>query len=289
MLRVLRQPRYLALAAGMLVVAALCVLAGTWQIHRLIQKHDANHELRANARRPAVAVNEVLASTSAPDPARGGYRVQYRRVTATGVYDATAQLLVRAQSVGATVGYLVLTPLRPASGPPLLVVRGFLAADGDRIPQVAQPPSGTVTVTGRVEPSDRADDRFGREPAGQIRTVNANQAAARLREPVYDGYVELLAGSPGDQGLTVIPDPDLSNPAGGAVEPQHLAYVAQWYLFALLALGAPLVMARAEWRRGPDAVAPDPAGWEEPLAPAPTPVERARAAKLAARYGASRR
>ncbi len=46
----------------------------------------------------------------------------------------------------------------------------------------------------------------------------------------------------------MLPAPDLSNPAGGAVEPQHLAYVIQWYLFALLALAAPFLIARHEVR-----------------------------------------
>src|SRR5262249_5765248 len=51
---------------------------------------------------------------------------------------------------------------------------------------------------------------------------------------------------PGTSGLVAIPDPDLSNPAGGAIEPQHLAYVIQWFLFAALALAAPIVMAPAD-------------------------------------------
>jgi hypothetical protein len=41
----------------------------------------------------------------------------------------------------------------------------------------------------------------------------------------------------------------MSNPAGGAEEPQHAAYVVQWYLFAALALAMPFVLAAAERRR----------------------------------------
>lgn len=272
----------------MLVVAAVCVLAGTWQIHRFVQKHDANGELRANARLAPTDVSTVLASTTAPDRTRSGDAVRYRRVTARGDYDPTGQVLVRAQTVAGSVGYLVLTPLR-TSGPTLLVVRGFVAADGDRTPTVPSPPSGVVEVSGRVQPSDTVDDRFGREPAGQVHAVNGVQAAARLGRPVYDGYVELAGGAPGTQGLTVIPAPDLSNPAGGAVEPQHVAYVAQWYLFAVLALAAPLVMARAELRRQDDPLEAPVQAWDEP-APAPPEdeAERIRTAKLAERYGGRR-
>ena len=87
------------------------------------------------------------------------------------------------------------------------------------------------------------------------------------------GYVELSDGQPGTSGLVAIPAPDLSNPAGGAVEPQHVAYVLQWYLFAMLALAAPVVIARSERRAPPREI-------DEPQTP-----EDAKAAKLADRYG----
>ena len=112
------------------------------------------------------------------------------------------------------------------------------------------------------------------------RMGNPAAYAARSGTTVYDGYVQLEKGSPGTSGLTTIPPPDLSNPAGGAVEPQHFAYIVQWYLFAALALAAPFAMMRAERReRGADEAA-------EPDAPAPEPTdEERRAAKLADRYG----
>ncbi len=291
MLTQLRKPRYLRLAALMLLVATICVAAGTWQIRRLIEKHDANVLLRSNAEAPAAPVHDVLATTatstattptvttptattpSATTPiattptatpasaaaAAQTQHAQFRTVTATGVYVAGAQELVREQTVDDTVGYLVLTPLRTAAtagsaSTDLLIVRGFLPAQGDQTPTPAAPPTGSVTVRARVQPADTADDEFGRMP-GQARRINAAQMAARLHTPVYAGYAELLAGQPGTAGLTVIPDPDLSNAAGGAIEPQHAAYIIQWYLFALIALAAPLVMARSDAQRDNEAPA----------------------------------
>ena len=94
-----------------------------------------------------------------------------------------------------------------------------------------------------------------------------------------------------------------SNPAGGAVEPQHFAYIIQWYLFAILALAAPLAMARAERReaeveraelglesgRTPSASPTTPASpadgsAHERSTPQPSAAAE-RAAKLADRYG----
>lgn len=293
MLTQLRKPRYLRLAALMLLVATICVAAGTWQIQRLIEKHDANVLLRSNAEGPVAPVHDVLARIPAPTattsattttaptatptptaaaaPAQG-HHAQFRIVTATGVYVTGAQVLVREQTVDDTVGFLVLTPLRTvatagSASADLLVVRGFLPAQGEtsQMPTPAAPPTGKVTVRARVQPADTADDEFGRVP-DQVRRINAAQMGGRLNTAVYAGYAELLATQPGTAGLTVIPDPDLSNAAGGAIEPQHVAYIIQWYLFALIALAAPLVMARADAQREGDApvrfrAKPDP--WAE--------------------------
>lgn len=266
-LTVLRQPRYLALSALMAVVALVCIGLGTWQIARYDWKHGENDGLRHNAEQPVAALDTVL-PTLPTQPKSDA--IQYRRVSATGSYDTAHQVLVRKVQVASTNGFYVLTPLRTAGGT-LLVVRGFQTTT-DTPPA---PPAGQVTVTARIEPSDTADDK-GRELSGQVESVNAAQEAQRLDTTVYAGYAELLADQPGTAGLTVLPQPDLSNPAGGAIEPQHIAYILQWYLFAAIAVAGPLVLARAEARRD-DEDAPGP---DRPL-----DEREAREAKLADRYG----
>ena len=283
------------LGALMLAVAAICTLAGTWQVHRLAEKRSANHLLRTNAEDPAEAVDAALGRVGDADGGRRAGAAQFRTVTAAGNYDASGQLLVRQRTVDGTVGYLVLTPLRPASasGAVLLVVRGFVAADNGAAPPIAPPPAGPVTLQGRVQPPE-GDDGFGREPVGQVTAVDPAAASGRLGAPVFDGYVELLAGQPGSSGVTPMPAPDLANPAGGAVEPQHLAYIVQWYLFALLALAAPLVMARADSRRDTPTTASldefaDPDLVVSPAQTLEDRVAAARQARLADRYGSVRR
>lgn len=288
MLEQLRKPRYLALGAVMVLVAAVCLGAGTWQVFRFKQKHDANHLLRHNARAAVAALPDILSTTSAPNGKQRAEDGRFRRVTATGSYDVTHQFLARERTVDSTVGFLVVTPLRTMAGPTLLVVRGFIAADGDKPTAVAAPPTGTVTVTARVEAPELRNDHFGQSEPGQVSAINPISAATRIGRPVYDGYAELLDNQPGVSGLTPIPDPDLSNPAGGAVEPQHIAYILQWYLFALLALAAPLVMARAE-SRDPNEAASTVDEIDEPHArPAPTPEESAHSARMTDRYGGVR-
>lgn len=253
MLTLLRQPRYLGLIALMVLLAIGCSVAGTWQVFRYEQKHSANHHLRSDAHDPANPVTDALGP--AASPTSNGQAQKFRVVTASGSYLPQQQTLLRGQSTdsGNNVGYLVITPLQTKDGV-LLVARGFIPQNNaaDTSPPVPAPPSGPVTVQARLEPADSKRDRFGQLPGSQVDTVNAADQSARMGEPVWNAYAELLPGQPGGAQLQAIPAPDLSNPAGGAEEPQHLAYVLQWYLFALLALAAPFVMARAELRRGED-------------------------------------
>lgn len=275
----------------MLLVATACVLAGTWQIARLGQKVGANDELRTNAHAVTAPVENVLPLVAARH-SPPGHQIQFRTITATGSYDEAHTGLVRQRSVGDDTGFLVLTPLRTSNGV-LLVVRGFVAdpASGAVPSTLPPPPTGQVSVTARLEPAEIRSDDATTLTGRQLESINPVQQSARLGAPVYAGYAELLPGQPGTAQLTAIPAPDLSNPAGGAVEPQHVAYIIQWYLFAVLALAAPFAMARAETRQRPEgdlddeSDGPAKAGAAEPSPAAePTPAEQ-RAARLADRYG----
>jgi cytochrome oxidase assembly protein ShyY1 len=243
-----RQRRYLGMFGVVLVIAFICVALGTWQIFRFDEKRAANQELRNNNKNRTTEIAAALGPASAPTGT--GKTDEYRHVTATGHYLNAHETLVRGQSVGEEVGYLVLTPFQTDGGV-LLVARGFIsqtqAAAVTPTPPAA--PTGTVSITARLEPAGIKPDRLGALPDNQVLSVNPANQSARLRLPVWNAYAELLPAQPGDAGLTVIPDPDLSNPAGGAEPPQHAAYVVQWYLFAGLALAMPFVLAAAERRR----------------------------------------
>jgi cytochrome oxidase assembly protein ShyY1 len=287
-LRTLLQPRYAALSALMLVVAAICTTAGVWQVVRLDEKVVSNDDLRRNAHAPAGPVASVLPVVGqAPRPSSD--QVKYRTVTAAGVYLSNEQVLVRQRSVNSDTGYLVLTPLRTDAGPTLLVVRGFVSGSGrttDAPPTASAPPAGPVDITARVEPPETRDDQFGALRNGQVESINAGQQAARDGSAFYNGYANLGGGQPGSAGLVEIPGPDLSNPAGGAIEPQHIAYVIQWFLFAALALAAPFAMARAEARRDSGRpVGRDLSGDDEPDELVEPRPEAPVTAHLADRYG----
>ena len=235
----------LGLLALGLVLAVVCTAAGTWQWRRFEEKRVANGELRSAAKQAPSPVDEVLAPGRPVDE-----RLRFRRVTATGRYDVGGQVLVRRREVGGRPGFLVVTPLRTASGVTLLVTRGFVPATGaaTETPAVPDPPAGQVRVTGRVYPSEAGGLGDGL-PARQVSRVDVPALAARLGTPTYGGFTELVSSDPADTGLTPLPEPDLGNPAGGAFTGQHLAYVVQWFLFAAFAIAGPAVLIALD-RRG---------------------------------------
>lgn len=268
----------------MVVVALACVGAGTWQIARFEEKVHENDDLRTNAHAATVPVADLLPLVghgAAPSRAR----VEFRPVEVSGVYDGARQTLVRNRSVDDANGFLVVTPLR-TSGGVLLVVRGFVPQTGSGdAPKVRPAPAGPVTIKARAHGPESRRDLAHELGDGQVQSINPGDQAQRLGAATYNGYAELEKGQPGTAGLVPLPAPDLSNPAGGALEPQHFAYVIQWYLFAALALAAPFVMARAETRqRRRGAIDFDAASDPDRIEDDPDDADR-RAAKLADRYG----
>ena len=244
----LGQRRYQALALLMVIVALACVSVGTFEIHRLREKIQGNDLLRANAHAPTSPLTTAMVPLTAHDNVGApGDSIKFCSVSITGRYDVAGQEYVGNQNQGGHQGFFVLTPLRTADGV-LLVARGFVAATSreTRPAYIPAPPSGSVRLVGRLYPAQATSDKLGELGHSEITSINPAEQAARLGRPVYQAYLALDAGRPGDSFLTPLPKPDLSNPTGGAGEVQLLSYVIQWYVFALLALIAPFFFARGE-------------------------------------------
>lgn len=261
----LRKRRYLGLMVVALLAAGLCSLAGTWQYHRWEEKRFANRELKANIAAAPVPVAQLLSTGTGLDPAH-----RMREVSVRGRYLPDTQRYVRQRQVDTTVGFFVLTALRTDAGPALMVVRGWVAA-GDsatQTPTVAPPPAGPVTITARAYPSEPGGLGSGLPP-GQIQQINAAALGREFAVTPYLGYVTVVTQQPAAAGVEVVPPPDTTNPAGGAQEWQHLSYVVQWYILAVMALAAPLLLARfeaAETPRGAGGAAVRPPREETPAA-----------------------
>jgi cytochrome oxidase assembly protein ShyY1 len=190
---------------------------------------------------PARPASQVLQVGKDLDPEQ-----EWSPLTATGRYDEEHQLLVRYRHLGGEPGFEVLTPLITDQGPALLVDRGWISAPGGsaELPELPPPPSGQVTVTGRVLLSERGPADQVRPETGQVRFINVGTIAKAMPYPVYGSYVQLAKSDPKpDTHLTLLPPPEQD--AG-----PFLSYGIQWWLFSLMAIGGLIFLAYDEAHDG---------------------------------------
>jgi cytochrome oxidase assembly protein ShyY1 len=244
-LRILRQPSWIGLTV---LVVALCVLfteLGLWQLRRHDERAARNEVLAANLAAAPVPVTDVLRA----DPL--ATNDEWRTVVATGMYDGAAELLVRNTSYGGELGYAVVTPLVPPSGPALLVVRGWvpIGAEAATVPDVPAAPSGSVTVLARARPTATGGTDAAGLPERQVRRLDVPEIADALPyEVIEGGYAQLVPGAAGSDdgpaGPRALPVPE---PSAGP----HRPYAIQWFLFAVIAIGGWVMLLRAAASESP--------------------------------------
>lgn len=245
-MRTLLTARWLGLLVAALVLAAIMVFLGRWQLDRYEQRSELNDRIAAGDSGEAVAVESILpiptgaaGTVGAATPAAA----TWRRVTATGVYDTARELLVRNRAANSQAGFEVITPLVRGDGTAILVDRGWVPADpaGPTVaPKVPAAPSGTVTVVGRVHPTDDGrTDTVVVDGRTEIRRIATGPIARYLNQyPVFDAYLLAVDGTPGATATTI------GVPTQNAW--QNAAYVVQWWLFAGLTLAGFIYLLRKE-------------------------------------------
>jgi surfeit locus 1 family protein len=230
------RPRVLIAVLLALVVAAVCVRLGVWQLNRLHGRRDVNARIRAGLAQPARPLSELLAEQPATS-------LGFRQVTVTGVYDTADEVILYGRTLDGRNGNHVLTPLRSSQGGPVVIVdRGWVPFEMDTPPVgAAAPPSGTVTVTGALFPPDASGGAVLTSPT--VSRIDLTQLAATLGEDVLPMYV-LLAGQDPAQ-----PD-DLPAPASlpELNDGPHLSYAFQWFAFATIAIVGLVVLVRRDLR-----------------------------------------
>ena len=226
MYRFLLSARWLGFAAAVAVLAVVSVRLGLWQWAKLDERQATNAVAETNLDAPPVAWPKVMAPGRGP--AAGDL---WRRVQATGTYDPSAQVTVKYQTREGSPGVDVVTPLVTPEGTAVLVDRGWLATENtDAAVDVPAPPSGSVTVTGWLQPDSGAEEAATTPTDGQVRAVSSRGFAAELPYPVTGGHLLLLEESPGAAVPLVAPEPpDLG-------QGPHFFYGLQWFFFAALAV-----------------------------------------------------
>jgi cytochrome oxidase assembly protein ShyY1 len=245
MLELLRQRRWLGFSASVLGMLVLCVVLARWQWGRYQERSAENSRLDAALAAPAVPIDDLVA----PGPANPAAQpdlpaaLAWRTVVATGTFDSDGQVAIRRRPLDGRSGYWIVTPLLTDAGV-LLVNRGWAPGgrDAGAAPEVPDPPTGRVSVTGRLVPAEGAPDREPL-PEGQAWAVDPQVLVTPASAARYPAYVELRSATPpASAGLTTLPDP-------GHRGLNNLVYSVQWLLFAAVGLVGWWRLMKAESRR----------------------------------------
>lgn len=273
------------LAIVVVLFAFMCfyVLA-PWQLGKNSRTEHRNSLIESAMNEDAVPGEQLLGTTGlAPDD-------EWREVTLTGRYLPEAQVLLRLRSVEEQPSFEALVPFALDNGTTFLVNRGYVRpVNGTEPPPIDPPPSGEVTLDGRLRMDEGSAEGKGPIEAQGVRQVyfiDSAEIGTAVGVPMLPGWLQLLDDQPG--GLGVIPMPNLD--AG-----PYLSYGLQWLAFGIMAPIGLAYFVRAELkerrkRRGrEEAAAPAPAAasaenvtatGQTESDPAPSPVATATDADI---------
>jgi cytochrome oxidase assembly protein ShyY1 len=202
------------------VFAVLAFYLGQWQWHRYEAKSQRADRISSHYDAAPRPLEQVMGTGPLP------LAEDWTRVTARGSYAVDETLLVRNRPFDGTYGYEVLVPFRTDTGRTVLVDRGWVpnAATAETLPRFPAAPTQPVTVTGWAR---RSEASLGRDlPTGQLASINVDEAARQVGEPLVGGYVvlevERLPDGTAPARPTALEAPDTG------LGP-HQAYAFQWW------------------------------------------------------------
>ena len=223
-----------------IVVSAICVRLGFWQLSRREERRALNTMLA-----------ERLGAAPAPalDVVRDSARAQYRRATARGTYDFGNEFAAGVRTNQGSPGVQIMTPLRIAGrDTAILVNRGWVyAPDAMTVELGRWVEADTATVTGYLIALPRSGRGSVSTPSAPrtVRRLDADSIAKRLPYPIAPFYlVQTAPPRPVADSATVrVTAPVLD-------EGPHLGYAIQWFAFALIGLIGAAMTVRADRRSG---------------------------------------
>lgn len=230
--------RRTALLTLVVVLAAVAVRLGIWQLHRLTERRARNAvELAARDLPPL-----NLATAPSVDTALAG-----RRATAQGHFLDAGELLLRNRAFRDAPGVHVVTPFAIEGSDRILwVLRGFAnAADAVHPGEVPAPIPGTVTIRGILARIPATGNRGQPLRAGDSTWQRLDSTVAVEHQPrALPAFLYLEGGPSGPGRLEAVEPPALG-------EGPHLSYAIQWFGIALAILTFGFVFVRRRGGRGP--------------------------------------
>lgn len=218
-----------------ILIGAVCVRLGFWQLDRLKERRIRNAAVAARSGMPAVDVATLRGDTS---------ELRFRRARITGIADYAHELVLGNRTRDGSPGVNYLTPVRiPGRDTAVLVNRGWVYSPDATTPVAGDWREGdTVTFEGYVDvlmPGPAAPVHPERPRA----LPRATLASARARVPYPVAGIYLVALLPADSARDHVPARVVLPPITD--EGSHLSYAFQWFFFSTVAfVGAGIAMKR---------------------------------------------
>lgn len=241
----LRTRRWVGIAVLTVVVAAGCVVLGTWQLSRHEYRAEAIERVQTNAGMPAVPLTELLTT---PDTAVGD-DLEWRAAIVTGRYVGNPVALPQRGVEGTAADHaLAMLAFTGPDGETWLIAvdRGWYPTDAfaDHSDRLALP-DGEVSVVLRLRPAEEPSPRD--QVPGQVFRI-APEQVLQAATPGADVAGTLVTSG---YGWLVSESPTTANPPTPIPVPEpnyrsNLSYALQWWTFGLLAFVGYAVLARRE-------------------------------------------
>ncbi|WP_105383140.1 SURF1 family protein [Neorhizobium alkalisoli] len=219
----------------MLVLVAVFLSLGTWQVQRLFWKLDLIERVDARLHTdpvPPPGPTDWAGITAEKD--------EYRRVIAIGAFLHDKEVLVQAvTALGA--GFWVVTPLQRPDGTTILINRGFVPEDRrDRASRTDGDVPGAVEISGLLRITE-PNGAFLRTNAPQndrwysrdVAAITAAKGLANVAPYFIDAQSTPNAGDLPVGGLTV-----------AQFRNSHLIYAITWYFLAAMSAAAAYAVLR---------------------------------------------
>lgn len=224
-----------------LVVAAVCVRLGFWQLSRLHQRRAINAVVASRLHMPEATTLAALPTDTAES--------RFRRVRLRGRYDYAHEVRLTGRSRNGSPGVNIVTPLRLAdTGVAVLVNRGWVYSPNSADADLSRWREGdSATVVGFVSTlgTRRGDAGSAHGDGRSVRWIDDAAFARQAGYPVTPFTVVQQDGSGASAD---------SVPARLEVPPldegPHLSYAFQWFSFATIAVvGMGIFVARGRTPR----------------------------------------
>ncbi|MDQ4491167.1 SURF1 family protein [Sinomonas sp. ASV486] len=254
MLRTALKPQWIAALIGALVVSWVFVALSQWQFSRSVSEAPPVTRTIEQVKPlgDVLRPGEVFTAPAAD-----------QMVTVSGRYDASRQVLVRDRLQDGRTGWWVVTAFTVDGAPAvggergtvIPVARGWIASPG----QASAPPSGALTLTGRLLPSEAPKAEHDLAP-GQIASVSVAQLINVWDVPSYAGFVSVTAqaspaGTPVPAAAGLEPLSIAAQPLEQPVNWLNIFYAVEWVVFAGFSIFLWWRLVRDDYERTQDELA----------------------------------